>query len=123
MTAGKIIGYISAAIFIIFGALFILAAFSPDGSVSYIFTGSILVLIGFGFVWFASRKTSASAGGQEGAVTLNIDLPGEVNLDSMKCQSCGGVLTAKDISMVAGAPMVTCPFCKTNYQITEEPKW
>jgi Na+/melibiose symporter-like transporter len=91
MTAGKIIGYISAAIFIIFGALFILAAFSPDGSVGYIFTGSILVLIGFGFVWFASRKTSASAGGQEGAVT--------------------------------GAPMVTCPFCKTNYQITEEPKW
>ena len=123
MTAGKIIGYISAAIFIIFGALFILAAFSPDGSVGTIFSGSILVLIGFGFVWFASRKTSASAGGQEGAVTLNIDLPGEVNLDSMKCQSCGGVLTANDISMVAGAPMVTCPFCKTNYQITEEPKW
>ena len=123
MTAGKIIGFISAAIFIIFGALFILAAFSPDGSVGTIFSGSILVLIGFGFVWFASRKTSASAGGQEGAVTLNIDLPGEVNLDSMKCQSCGGVLTAKDISMVAGAPMVTCPFCKTNYQITEEPKW
>ncbi len=123
MSAGKIIGYIGATIFIIFGALFILAAFSPDGSVGYIFTGSILVLIGFGLIWFAGRKTSASAGGQEGAVTLNIDLPGEVNLDSMKCQSCGGVLTANDISMVAGAPMVTCPFCKTSYQITEEPKW
>ena len=123
MTAGKIIGYIAAAIFIIFGALFILAAFSPDGSVGYIFTGSILVLIGFGLIWFAARRTSTSAGGQEGDVTLNIDLPGNVNLDTMKCQSCGGVLTAKNISMVAGAPMVACPFCETSYQITEEPKW
>ena len=123
MSAGKIIGYISAAIFIIFGSLFILAAFSPDGSVGYIFVGLILVLIGFGLIWFAGRITSASAGNHEGAVTLNIDLPGDINLDTMKCQSCGGVLTAKDINMVAGAPVVTCPFCATNYQITEEPKW
>lgn len=123
MSAGKIIGYIAAAIFIIFGALFILAAFSPDGSVGYIFTGLILVLIGFGLIWLTGQNTGTSAGGGEGAVTLNIDLPGEVNLDTMKCQSCGGVLSAKNISMIAGAPVVTCPFCETNYQLTEEPKW
>ncbi len=56
-------------------------------------------------------------------VTLKVDLPGDVNLDSLKCKSCGGVLTADNISMVAGAPMVTCPFCHTAYQLTEEPKW
>ncbi|MEN8172472.1 MAG: hypothetical protein ABFS03_06280 [Chloroflexota bacterium] len=123
MSAGKIISYIAAAIFIIFGALFILAAFSPDGSVGYIFTGLILVLIGFGLIWFAGRRLSAASGNQDGDVTLNIDLPGDINLDTMKCQSCGGVLTANDISMAAGAPVVTCPFCETNYQITEEPKW
>jgi len=122
MSAGKIIGYISAAIFIIFGTLFILSAFSLD-NIGYIFVGLVLVLIGFGLIWFAGRITSASAGNQEGAVTLNIDLPGDINLDTMKCQSCGGVLTANDINMVAGAPVVTCPFCETNYQITEEPKW
>jgi len=25
--------------------------------------------------------------------------------------------------MVAGAPMVTCPYCHTSYQLTEDPKW
>ena len=29
----------------------------------------------------------------------------------------------KDIKLVAGAPVVTCPFCGTTYQLTEEPKW
>jgi len=54
---------------------------------------------------------------------LNVDLPGDVNMDSLKCKSCGGTLTAENITMVAGAPMVTCPFCHTAYQLTEEPKW
>jgi hypothetical protein len=54
---------------------------------------------------------------------LNIDLPGKVKLDSLKCQSCGGVLSSDNIKMVAGAPVVTCPYCHTTYQLTEEPKW
>jgi uncharacterized Zn-finger protein len=44
-------------------------------------------------------------------------------MDTIKCKSCGGTLTANDIKMVAGAPMVTCPYCHTSYQLTEEPKW
>jgi uncharacterized Zn-finger protein len=28
-----------------------------------------------------------------------------------------------NIKMVAGAPVVTCPYCNTTYQLTEEPKW
>jgi uncharacterized Zn-finger protein len=28
-----------------------------------------------------------------------------------------------NIQMVAGAPVVNCPYCKTTYQLTEEPKW
>ena len=35
----------------------------------------------------------------------------------------GGALTADNIKMVAGAPMVVCPYCGTTYQLTEEPKW
>ena len=56
-------------------------------------------------------------------MTLQVDLPANVNLDSLKCQSCGGVLKMDDIQMVAGAPVVNCPYCKTTYQLTEEPKW
>jgi len=122
MSAGKIIAYIVAAILIFFGVLFIWGAFSPDGSPGWLLVGLISVGIAFGLIWFASRLKPA-AGEAGGDITLNIDLPANVNLDKMKCQSCGGVLTMDNIKMVAGAPVVNCPYCGTTYQLTEDPKW
>lgn len=122
MSPLKIIGYIAAAILIFFGVLTIWGAFSPQGGgVGWIFVGVITVLIGFGIIYLVGRSHSSPAEGQN--VTLKVDLPGNVNLDTLKCQSCGGVLSAENITIVAGAPMVSCPYCKTTYQLTEEPKW
>ncbi len=56
-------------------------------------------------------------------VTMKVDLPGETKIEQMKCRSCGGALTTDNIKLVNGAPVVTCPFCNTVYQLTEEPKW
>jgi hypothetical protein len=56
-------------------------------------------------------------------VTMNVDLPGDTQIEELKCRSCGGVLSANDIKLVNGAPMVNCPYCNTVYQLTEEPKW
>ena len=121
MSAIKIIAYIAAAILIFFGVLFIWGAFSAQGSPGWILIGLISVGIGFGLIWFGSRQKPAAQAGEN--VTLNIDLPGNVNLDTLKCQSCGGGLTSDNIKMVAGAPVVTCPYCHTTYQLTEDPKW
>lgn len=121
MNALKIIAYIAAAIVIFFGVLFIWGAFSPQGSPGWILIGLISVGIGFGLIWFGSRQKPISQTGEN--ITLNIDLPANVNLDSLKCKSCGGVLTSDNIKMVAGAPVVTCPYCHTTYQLTEDPKW
>jgi hypothetical protein len=120
MSPGKIIAYIAAAILIFFGILFIWGAFSPDGQIGWILVGLISVGIGFVLIFFASRKPKQP---ETTNVTMKIDLPGNVTLDSLKCQSCGGVLTSDNINMVAGAPVVTCPYCHTTYQITEDPKW
>lgn len=122
MSAVKIIAYIAAAILIFFGVLFIWGAFSPEGAYSWIIVGLISVAIGFGLIWFAARRTTSGAG-ESNNVTLKIDLPANVNLDTLKCKSCGGTLTMDNIKMVAGAPVVNCPYCHTTYQLTEEPKW
>jgi hypothetical protein len=122
MSVVKIIAYISAAILILFGVLFILGAFSPQGSIGWIPVGVILVGIGFVTIWFASRSKQVTTSQGEN-VTLKIDLPANVNMDSLKCKSCGGSLTTDNIKMVAGAPVVDCPYCHTTYQLTEEPKW
>jgi len=121
MKAGKIIAFILAAILIVFGVLYILSVFS-NGKLIYFLTGGILVGIGLVIIWLAARsKAQAGQGGEN--VTLKIDLPANVNMDTLKCKSCGGSLTMDNIKMVAGAPVVSCPYCKSTYQLTEDPKW
>ena len=122
MNAIKLISYIAAAILIFFGVLFIWGAFSPEGSAGWIPVGIISVGIGFGLIWFASRR-KPTTDGTDSNVTLNIDLPANVDLDTLKCQSCGGALHTDNIKMAAGAPVVDCPYCGTTYQLKEDPKW
>ena len=121
MSAIRIIAYIAAAILIFFGVLFVWGAFSPDGSLGWIFIGLVSIAVGFGLIWFGNRQKVVATG--QPNVTVQVDLPANVNLDTLKCQSCGGTLSPQDVKMVAGAPVVTCPYCNTTYQLTEEPKW
>jgi uncharacterized membrane protein len=128
---GAAISFIIAAIVIVFGFLYILGAFSPQGESSWLINGLVMVVIGFVLVAFgialiyftkrSEKKQLAAAAGSN--VTYKVELPGNVSMDTIKCKSCGGSLTSNDIKMVAGAPVVTCPFCNTTYQLTEEPKW
>lgn len=122
MRAGKVIAFITAAVFIIFGFLFILGAFSPEGSPSWIFVGIVGLLIGFVLIFVGTKLSPPQKAGDQ-VVNLQVDLPGDVSMDTIKCKSCGAPLNAKDIKMVAGAPVVECPNCGTTYQLTEEPKW
>ncbi len=118
----KIIAYIVAGILVFFGVLSIWGSASPQGTAGSFFVGLVTVVIGLAIIFFVSRRSAAKAD-QTQNVTLNIDLPGNVSMDTLKCKSCGGTLSPENISIVAGAPVVTCPYCKTTYQLTEEPKW
>ena len=117
----KTIAYIAAAILIFFGVLFVWSAFGSTPQPGNIVIGLITLGIGFGLIWFAQRKGKQEAAAQN--VSVNIDLPGEVKMETMKCEACGGAITSKNIEMQSGAPMVVCPYCGTTYQLNEEPKW
>ncbi|MCH7663559.1 MAG: hypothetical protein IH859_06785 [Chloroflexi bacterium] len=124
MSAGKIIGYIFAGILILFGVLYILGSGGADGGgIEWVFIGIIVIAVGFGIIWFASRSQSSSVRPGPQNVTLNIDLPADVKLEKFKCTNCGNPITKDDIKMIAGAPTVNCPYCGQVYQLTEEPKW
>ena len=127
-TIGAAILFIVALIAIVFGFLMVLGAGSPQGSDSWLGTG--ILIIGFGMVCVvaaiiliavARRKAKQEAAAQN--VSINVDLPGQMKIDAMKCQNCGGELSSANVKIVAGAPVVTCPYCGTTYQMTEEPKW
>ena len=82
--------------------------------------GAIALVAGIVMIVLVARKTK-----QETAqnVTVKVDLPGDTKIEQMKCRSCGGTLTADNIKLVNGGPVVTCPYCNSVYQLTEEPKW
>jgi DNA-directed RNA polymerase subunit RPC12/RpoP len=112
MSAGKIIGYIVAAILIFFGILFIWGAFSPEGEVGWIVVGIISVAIGLGIIAQPPQE-----------IIQKIDLSGDIEMETLKCQKCGGELQKDSITIKEGAVFISCPYCGSAYQMVEEPKW
>ena len=134
MSTGRVISYLGAGLLIIiglaavfFGIIYVWGSFSPNGEPGWITAGLISVVIGLVMIAGGAYLISLASRGKMGAVTenvtINVDLPANVNMDTLKCKSCGGSLTMDNIQMVAGAPVVNCPYCKSVYQLTEEPKW
>jgi len=137
----KSIGYIFAIIITvftciggsfatIFGFLYILGSGNSEGGggswvttgIGLLIFGIILLIIAAVIAFYTFRRSRKSGEGASN-VTYKVDLPANVSLDKMKCNACGGSLTMDNIQMIAGAPVVNCPFCQTTYQLTEEPKW
>jgi hypothetical protein len=121
MSTGKVIGYIVAGIFIFFGVIFLWSAFGSEVNSpgSRILTGIILAGIGMGIIAFVKFREPKPA--QE--IVQKIDLTGDISVQEIHCQSCGAELESEHISVKAGAIFVSCPYCGSDYQMVEEPKW
>jgi hypothetical protein len=121
MSTGRIITYIVAAFLILIGlGLAVIIGLSyivQAGSGGSVVIGLVFLIIGFlmiaGGVYLIYMAGRGKMGAVTENVTLKVDLPANVSLDTLKCKSCG----------VAGAPVVNCPYCHSTYQLTEEPKW
>lgn len=125
MYIGAVILLLLAASGICVGGFILLGAAGGAQGVTGIGTtgmvlGAVALVAGIIMVVLAARKTKQDTAQN---VTYKVDLPGDTKIEQMKCRSCGGALTSDNIKMVNGAPMVTCPYCNTVYQLTEEPKW
>jgi membrane-bound ClpP family serine protease len=130
----KTLGYVGAALLFLlglpivcFGLFYIWASFAPGANANWAGTGIITALVGFLLVaggimliWMMSRQKAAEAAQN---VTMKVELPGQIGMETVKCKSCGGVIASENIQIVNGAPVVTCQYCHTVYQLTEEPKW
>lgn len=134
MTTGRTLTYIAAVVIILFGVaalffglIFVWGSTSASAQSGWLTRGIISALFGLALIGGGAYLISLAGRGKMGAptenVTLKVDLPANVNLETLKCKSCGGSLTMDNITMVAGAPVVNCPYCHTTYQLTEDPKW
>ena len=110
-----------------YGVLSVIGSTSSSGQsnwltfgIGFACAGVLFLGGGAGLIYLAMRGQKTEVVQQ---VTMQVDLPGDTQIEEMKCKSCGGVLSANDIKLVNGAPMVNCPYCNTVYQLTEDPKW
>jgi hypothetical protein len=129
---GKTLLYGGAAILFLiglclfgYGLLSIIGSTAPSGSPSWLTFGIGFSLVGVIFLAGGAGLVYAATRAQKTEVIqqVKIDLPAETKIEAVQCRACGGTLSAKDITLVNGAPMVNCPYCHTVYQLTEEPKW
>jgi DNA-directed RNA polymerase subunit RPC12/RpoP len=123
MSTGKIIGYIIAGILLLFGVLWLLSAFSAEAPSpgGRLLVGGLLVVIGLGII--VAIRLREPKPKQEVVIRQQLDIGGDVDMEALKCQSCGAQLDKSAISIAEGAAVVTCPYCNATYQIVEEPKW
>jgi hypothetical protein len=123
MSTGKIIGYIVAGILLLFGVLWLLAAFSAEASspVGRLVVGGLLVAVGLGLIVLIRMREPKPK--QEVTIRQQIDIGGDVGMEALKCKNCGAQLDKSAFHIVEGAVMVTCPYCDATYQVVEEPKW
>ncbi len=132
--SGKPLLYVGAGILFLvglcllgYGILSVIGSTSASGSASWLsfglgfgLVGVLFLAAGAGLVYAAARAGKTEVVQQ---VSMNVDLPGNTKVSQLTCRNCGGALKPENIKMVAGAPMVECPYCGTTYQLTEEPKW
>ena len=121
----RIVGIIVAILMILFGVLFVIGSTDDEVQASgqlglWCGVGVVLIVVGLaiiGFAWWQKRKE------QKIEITQRIELTGDLEMEKLKCEQCGGPVDKKSISVEGGAITVHCPYCGSVYQISEEPKW
>jgi hypothetical protein len=112
----KLVAYPLAAALTFLGIMFVVGA---RGNIASMIVGVILIAVAIAFLWLALMKPKPI----ENTLIQKIDLSGEVNIEQMKCRSCGGILNKDSISVRAGGIFINCPYCGSAYQLEEAPKW
>jgi hypothetical protein len=126
-----VLGVIVSCLLIGFGVLMVIGssdkttpgaqAWLPIGT-GLIVVGLVIVALAVGvFIFLRIRHSKAEA--QKTEIVQKIDLSGEIGLEKLKCQNCGGELNKDSVTVKEGAIFVNCPYCGASYQIVEEPKW
>lgn len=110
-----------AILLLLLGAVFVIAS-----GLENIAIGAILILIALVLFFFVYRTEKIEAAKPTMvSQTFNVKMEGSGKLTEkeLKCRSCGATLTDKDLKVVKGAVMATCPYCGTVQAYEEAPKW
>ena len=115
MGLGRVLGYVASAALLFLGVIFLLASMY---AVSRLLVGTVLTLAGLAIAVVTWR-----AGVTQPSVKYEIQTSGTLRAESLRCPNCGAGLDPSTMQLKAGAPMIMCPYCGKESEVTEEPKW
>ncbi|TRO48503.1 hypothetical protein E2P60_00920 [Candidatus Bathyarchaeota archaeon] len=110
-----ILGAIAVAVVFFFAVIFALAA---SYQATRLVTSGLLFVIGIAIIvgiYYTTRKPKT--------VIQRLEVSGQMKAASINCPNCGASVDPNQIKLVSGVPYVTCPYCGTTFEVTEEPKW
>lgn len=114
-----------------FGLLYVLAAHdaaaaNPGGrlalGVGMILVGLVLWAVAAVGAFLAWRRLQPKPE-QKITVKQEVELTGDIDLASLKCEKCNATLDKNAFTVKQGALLVSCPYCGATYQVVEQPKW
>ncbi len=82
-------------------------------------TGAIILLAGGFMIASGFRRGKPDVK----VVREELELSGDVRLENLKCRQCGASLSSDNTTFRMGTVFVSCPYCHSEYQLEEAPKW
>lgn len=79
--------------------------------------GVLLIAASLFLAWLAFRRR------QPVVLEQRLEIGGDVSAQLLKCRNCGAELKKEALDMRLGAVFISCPYCHSQYQLEEEPKW
>jgi len=79
--------------------------------------GVLLLAVSLFLAFLALRKKETMV------VEQKIEIGGDVSSQLLKCRNCGAELSKEAMDVKLGAVLIACPYCHSQYQLEEEPKW
>ena len=107
----KILAMMFSFVVFVIGLAFLLA---EDANVAL---GLLLFAVAIGILFVALRKKETVV------VEQKIEIGGNVTSQLLKCRNCGAELKKDAMEVKLGAVFIACPYCHSQYQLEEEPKW
>ena len=106
--------------FILLGLLFLVAAFHPQANtMGRVIIGGVLLVAGALMIALMQMRPTV----EQVTVQHTFGAPGELKIKEMKCRQCAGALSRDNMKVSEAGITVACPYCGSNYQIEEAPKW
>ena len=110
-----------AIFMILLGMIFIIAS-----GMENIATGGVFVIIAVILLFFAYRTTKIEAAKPSvvnQTFQVKMEGSGDLKEKELRCKSCGAPLTDKNLKVIQGGVMMTCPYCGAVSALEEAPKW